>query len=89
MEDKLYVGYARRPDFDNPMPGYRYDGGRVVVAGSKEEAIKKLVDYMKGISKWDNWEVPRTNIKEITAAQDLPLEKRIEILEQAIDKAIR
>lgn len=90
MTDKLYVGYARRPDFYNPMPGFVYDNGRIIVAETRASAVKKLIDYLENKNNIRGWQIPKGKIKLMTAAKDVPLEKRIKILEQVIgSKSIR
>lgn len=61
-----------------------YDGDYLIVAESKKHAEEKLSKYCENISN-TFCDVNYTRIIRLTKGKNLPLEKRIEILKEALD----
>ena len=59
--------------------GYRKSDYHIVIASSNDEASKKLIEYLKQNTRC-NWS--STELKELTAKKDIPLEDRVEILRE-------
>ncbi len=88
MTDKLYLGRVWRyveSDIVRGIKGSNYEnsGFKVVVASSQEEANSKFSRYLEKNTRFRNWD--KTEVKVLTAEQDLPLEKRVEILKEIFE----
>ena len=85
MTDNLYLSRAWKYVEADPIMAisesrYEDSGHKIIVASSEKEAERKFMIYLEGNTRFKKWDGPE--VKVLTAGQDVPLEKRIEILQE-------
>ncbi len=80
----LYLVRVWRLNESDPVrdikSGYENSSYKVVIASDNNEASKKVNEYLNKNTRYTDWE--RTEVKELTAKKDIPLEDRVEILKE-------
>ena len=85
MADNLYFGRAWKYVEADPVRAinesrYVDSGSKIVVASSQDKANKKFIEYLEKNTRFINW--VNSEVRVLTAGQDVPLEKRVEILKE-------
>ncbi|MFA6461891.1 MAG: hypothetical protein WCV90_06510 [Candidatus Woesearchaeota archaeon] len=85
-EDKLYLAKGSRYVESDPVRGesggWNYSDRYLVVALNPNQAGNVFLSYLNSRGRSRSWELDQ--IKELTAEKDVPLEKRIAILGEAL-----
>ncbi len=85
MENRLYLVRASRfvdadPFRGRPNSTTEYSRHYVTSDRSETLATNKLLSHLRASTRYRNWE--KSDVKELSAGSDIPLEKRIEILRE-------
>ena len=90
-DNKIYFGRGigtRPSDPGEPFPEYTNISNKyLIVAQSKSEAEKKLLNELT--RKFCNFSYRIDHCVELSNESDIPIEKRLSILEEVVGKAIR